>query len=442
MQRAFSATPRLRARLLAGAALLCAAWGGAAAAQTSTAPPEPGPDGLTPGAVYIEADQAAREGQVVTAQALPGRFVFARTRDHDLQAHRLSYDLEAGTGVAEGEVRLVDPEGNAVYASRLELDPDLGVGFATDFATRTKEGAHLMAATAVRRSETVSELNYARFTPCPICDEEGRPKEPSISIQAEKVVQDEQLRAIVYRNALFRVGGVPVLYLPVFAHPDPTVDRASGFLIPDISYDEGRGLSWEQPYLIVRSPSEDWLISPQVNTRVNPLLNLQWRRRFADGTVVARGGYTYEREFGDFDTDRDGAYETNIRFGDRTHRSYLLTWGRFDPDGPWRWGFTGERVSDKTLFDRYDIDDPYQDRGLYYGDQRRLISQAYVERQTARSYVSAAAFAIQSLRLDPRFAATDFRDPVTGLKVFESESVLPVVAPLIEARTEAGRLPQ
>ena len=282
----------------------------------------------------------------------------------------------------------------------------------------------------MRRSENVSELNYALFTPCPICDAEGNPKEPSISIQAEKVVQDEELRAVLYRNAVFRVGGVPVLYLPFFAHPDPTVERASGFLVPTPSYDEGRGISLEVPYLLVVSPSEDWLISPQVNSRVAPLMNLQWRRRFANGEVVARGGYTYERNFGDFDLDGDGSAESNVKFDDRTNRSYFLGYGRFDPEGPWRWGFTAERTSDKTLFDRYDVSDPYQDNGLYYGDQRRLISQVYAEHQTARSYVSVAAFAVQSLRVS-RF------DTVTpALNEFENDGALPVVAPLVDARWE------
>ena len=80
-----------------------------------------------------------------------------------------------------------------------------------------------------------------------------------------------------------------------------------------VNYDEGRGVSVEVPYLHVVSPSEDWLISPQFNTDVAPFLNLQWRRRFANGMVVVRGGYTYERNFGDFDLDGDEATLTGFR---------------------------------------------------------------------------------------------------------------------------------
>ena len=36
-----------------------------------------------------------------------------------------------------------------------------------------------------------------------------------------------------YRDAVLEVAGVPVLYLPFFAHPDPSSGRRSGLLPPD-----------------------------------------------------------------------------------------------------------------------------------------------------------------------------------------------------------------
>ncbi|GAA0207836.1 LPS-assembly protein [Brevundimonas nasdae] len=426
-----------RQRLLAGAALIaCAPFATAAAAQSAQpAPAASGQavskqvvdDGLTPQALYIDADSATRQGDTVTATGTAEDRVYARSRGHVLRGESLSYDLANGTATADGRVEAITPDGTVIYADHLELDRDLTTGVGVDFATRFQNGASLMASTVVRRSEKVSEMNYAIFTPCPICDAKG-PKTPSISIQAERVVQDEALHAILYRNAVFRVGGVPILYTPYFAHPDPTVERASGFLVPIVNYDDGRGFSAETPYLHVVSPSEDWLISPQFNSEIAPFLNAQWRRRFVDGAITVRGGYTYERNF-------DKAIGNSLVANDRESRSYLLSHGNYDPAGPWRFGFTAEHTSDKTLFDRYAIRDPYQDNGLYYGDRRRLITQLYAERQTDRSYVSVAAFRIQSLRLDPRFADNDFRD-ANGNKVFESDENLPIVAPLIDARWE------
>src|SRR5690606_29468222 len=103
------------------------------------------------------------------------------------------------------------------------------------------------------------------------------------------------------------------------------------------------GLSYEQPYLWAISPSQDLIISPQINQRVNPFLNLEWRKRFWSGEIEARGGYTYERLFGDADLNRDGVIsdsEENVRYGDPGSQSYILAEGRFRVGQDWRWGFT------------------------------------------------------------------------------------------------------
>ena len=42
-------------------------------------------------------------------------------------------------------------------------------------------------------------------------------------------------KVINYKNAWLKVYDVPVIYFPKFFHPDPTVNRKSGFLIPTLN---------------------------------------------------------------------------------------------------------------------------------------------------------------------------------------------------------------
>src|SRR5262249_53091952 len=91
---------------------------------------------------------------------------------------------------------------------------------------------------------------------------------------------------------------------------------------------------------------------------------------------------------------------------------------KFRPNDEWTWGFTAERTSDPLIFDKYDIGRVYEARGPYIPDDRRLISQAYVQRQDADSYASVAAFSIQGLR------------PGDNTRTF------PIVAPIVEAHVE------
>ena len=411
-----------RAHALAGAAaavlMACALPAHAQTPPTPEGTIEAGSDGLRPGGFYLEADSIAEDR--ANHQVIARGNVEARYQGRTLRAQEIVYNTETGLVTARGGAQVINADGTVQYADEIALDEDLRAGVATGFAARLEANGKLAAATAIRRSETVNELNRAIFTPCDICKEDGSPKTPSWDIRADKVVQDRDNNLVVYRNAVVRMFGVPVLYAPVFWHADPSAEAQSGFLMPNITLSDARGLSYEQPYLWVISPSEDLTVSPQVNTEVNPLLNLDWRRRFWSGSVEMRGGYTYEQDFDD---------EGN-RFGEEEHRGYVLGSGRFAIDRNWRWGFAAEYASDDTFFDRYDISGVYQNRGLFLNDSRRLLSQVYTVRQSQRSYVSVAALAFQSLR----FTSDETNFP--GLRLPEDDDALPLVVPIIEARFE------
>ncbi len=406
---------RARPRLLCGVAAfaLASVVAGSAAAQSAPAatPPtaeEPRPEYgvLGDDGFYLEAEQF--EDDDATSTVIARGAVEARYQGRTIRAQELRYDRRSGRVLARGDVRIVNPDGTVQFADEVDLDDQFRAGVALGFSTRLENNVKIAAARATRRSEDVQELDRAIYTPCFVCVENGRATAPTFSISADRITQDRRRRVIIYRNAVLRVRNVPVLYLPVLAHPDPTAERASGLLIPRIGISDRRGISYEQPYLQVLSPSADVVISPQINTQVNPFLNLDYRQRFYSGDLQVRLGYTFERDFDDQGT----------RFGDRTSRSYILGRGDFDLDENWSYGFSAERVSDDTLFDRYGVDDVFDRRGLYQADSRRLLSQVYTQRQDARSYLSIAALSFQ------------------GLRPTDNDSAFPTVAPLIEGRFE------
>lgn len=402
-------TASIKRGLLASVALLVLSW--SAHAQAQTAPKGPSPDGLAEGQLFMEADVVTRDDETKIATASGD--VEVRYQGRTLRARELIYDEAKGVMRAKGDTVIINSDGSFEYADEIVLDDEMKAGVATGFAARLPQNIKLVASTAVRRSERLNELNQALYTPCEICATDGTPKEPTWSIKADKVVQDRDKQLVYYRNAVVQILGVPVVFLPVFWHPDPQAERKSGLLPPKVSASDRRGFSYEQPYLWVISPHSDLTISPQINTKINPFLNLHARKRFYSGAVDARVGYTYE-------TDRDGQGDT-IPGSKRDSRSYVLASGAFAIDEKWRWGFTAERTSDDLLFDKYEIDDVYEARGPYIADDRRLISQIYATRQDQQSWFSMAAFTIQ------------------GLRPGDIDRTFPVVGPLIEGRYEPAQ---
>ena len=416
--------PRLRrAAWLAGAALGALAAGAADAAPkighlprqpVTRAKPAVVPDGLEPKEVYLEADEIAddRRAKVLTATG----HVEARVEGRTVRADKLVYDTASGQARAIGHAMILQADGTFVTGDDVTLDDQMRAGVALGFSARLQNNVTIAAGAAIRRSEDVNELRSAVYTPCDICRADGvTPKKPTYSIQASSIVEDRAHQVIYYRNAVIRVLGVPVLWAPVFWHADPTAERRSGFLTPRIGYDKRRGGSIQQPYYWALSPSSDLTTSLQVNTSVNPLLDAEYRQRFQSGYLDIRGGYTNERLF-----DNTGKY------GDLTNRSYILADGLFNFDKFWDWGFGLERVTDPTLFRRYDVRSVFANRGLYPADTDRLVSQLFTERTDPTSYISVTAMSFQSIRA--------FGQDALGRPTFEGNKGFPVVAPLIEAR--------
>jgi LPS-assembly protein len=383
-------------------------------------------DGLKTGELYIEADELSRDDKngITTAEG----HVEVRYEDRTLRADKLVYkepppppqgqsrpphDKDApaqGVIRAYGHVQIIHDDGEVEYADQITLDDKMqsavAIGFSETFKDKqANQQIKISGDTAVRRSEDLQELNKAIYTPCPICTG-NTPKRPTWSVSADRIVQDSVHHLIYYRHAKIHVLGVPIIYLPLFWHADPSAERSSGLLAPRIGVSSRRGFSWDQPYLLVLSPSADLTIAPQINSNVNPFLNLHFRERFANGELDLRAGYTYEK-----DLEGEGT-----KFGDLTNRSYILGRGVFHPDDDWTLGFTAERASDSLIFDKYDIGKVYLARGPYVADDRRLISQVYAIREDDTSYASVAAFSIQ------------------GLRPGDNNRTFPVVAPIVDTR--------
>jgi LPS-assembly protein len=412
-----------RVLLLAGAAL--SVWSASAVAQTTLrnrgpAPPIPD-DGLGPRDLLLQADQVVRDDTTSTVTA--AGHVEARYQGKVLRADKITYNSVTGATHAVGNAVIVNPDGTTEYGEDVVLDDQFRAALALGFATRQTGNVTIAAGAAVRRNDVVNQLNQAVYTSCNICADNGAPKSPTWSISASRIVQDRTHQVIYYRNAVIRVLGIPIFYAPVFWHPDPSAPRRSGFLTPRFELSNRRGFSYQQPYLQTLGPSTDLIVSPQINTKVNPMLNLRYTERFYSGEIDLRGGYTYEYDF-----------DNHIKFGNDTSRSWFLGRGLFDvtPDKSWVWGFGVERVTDPTLFERYNITQVYQDRGPFPADTDRLITQLYTVRSNDTSYLSAAALDFESLRA---YSV----DPTTGQGIYESSRAFPIVGPLLEARYDPAQ---
>ena len=105
-----------------------------------------------------------------------------------------------------------------------------------------------------------------------------REKCPPWKLNAEEVVHDKTKKIINYKNAWLNLYDKPVIYFPKFFHPDPTVKRQSGFLVPNISESGNTGTSLSTPYFKVLDINKDFTFKPRFFTNNNLLMQGEYRQ--------------------------------------------------------------------------------------------------------------------------------------------------------------------
>ena len=84
---------------------------------------------------------------------------------------------------------------------------------------------------------------------------------PPWVITSNEIIHNKEKKEIQYKNAWLKIYNIPVLYFPKFFHPDPTVKRKSGFLIPSFNDSNKLGASVNIPYFLAISDNENLLLN-------------------------------------------------------------------------------------------------------------------------------------------------------------------------------------
>ncbi len=233
--------------------------------------------------------------------------------DTVLTTDRLIYDRAAGRVEVPGQLILQSDEvGGVVYADFAELDEDLQNGVA-EGARAIIDNQLQVAATSLQQIDgRLTVLNRTTASSCVICEENPT---PIWQIRAQRVVRDAEQLRFYYENAVFELFGVPILYLPYFSHFDPSVERATGFLNPELRNSGEFGSAIRIPYFYVIDESRDATITPFITTEAGILMEGEYRQRLLRGGFDVGG--TLKLQSDDIGDDRGFVFARgNYDFGD------------------------------------------------------------------------------------------------------------------------------
>lgn len=335
---------------LAAAAMLAFGLAGPALAQYSAigASTDHGPvNNNQPVTFTADTVEYDREHSLVIARG----HVEAWQNDHVLRADTVTFDRNTGVVAATGHVVLMEPNGEVMFADYAEFDQGMKDGVLRDMQAILAQNGRLAANGARRTGGEINEFSHVVYSTCNLCKDDPS-KPPLWQLRANKAVQDLEHKKIEYEDAVLQMYGVPVAYFPYFWHVDPSVKRASGLLVPSVGVASGIGAFIAQPYYLVIDDQSDATFTPMMTSRHGPQVDVEYRRRFNDGTLLANTSLGYE-----FDSPQATAYVN----------------GQFAFDDTWRWGFSINRASSANYIRDFRLT---PDVG---GDPNLLASSIYLE---------------------------------------------------------------
>ena len=311
-----------------------------------------------------------------------------------LTATKVIYDTAHDIFKANASVVLREPNGNVTEADYAEVYNKFKEGFARHVKALLTNDVTITAHYARRYLNGITVYERATYTACKDCVDAGGT--PLWQIVARQATHDDNEHTIYYRDMNFDIAGVPVLWLPYLAYPDPSVTRRSGFLLPQFSSGGNYGVGVTTPYFWDVAPNADLTLSPKWTTRQGPLADAEWRHHLQSGLYSVRAYGIYQ-------------LDPALASDPAPWRGAVTSKGDLKVNNVWSWGWDGTLLSDRTFLNDYGID-----------SKELITDNIHVTGLSDRSYLSVQAIQYQTTLAD------------SSLNL-ESQNLLPTVLPYVTA---------
>ena len=187
------------------------------------------------------------------------------------------------------EIKFLDNQQNKYFLNEVMINTDndnlygkdLNIEFNKSLFGNSSNDPRLKAK-SVKIKDQSSFLKKGVFTSCSKDNDC-----PPWSMYAEEIEHNKIDKTIKYKNAWLKIYDRPVVYFPKFSHPDPTVERKSGFLPPTFSSSKNIGSSITIPYFHVLSQNKDMTFKPKVFFNNEIVLHNEYRQENKNSSHIA-----------------------------------------------------------------------------------------------------------------------------------------------------------
>ena len=252
--------------------------------------------------------------------------------DTKITANKISYEGTINSLEITGPIRLTDGTGTVILADQAALSQDLSQGLIKSARIILNKQVQIAAAQISRVNSRYTQAYKVAATSCYVC----AGKTPLWQIRAQRIVHDKLEKQLHFDKAQLRIMDLPVLFFPYLRLPDPSLKRASGFLVPQLTTSTTVGTAIRTPYFFKLGDHKDFTLTPILSSRTNTL-GFRYREAFQTGKLSLEGAVSRDN----LSTDRN--------------RGYLFGTANYELDKDYKLDVQVQTVSDPSYFYEYDV---------------------------------------------------------------------------------------
>ena len=163
-----------------------------------------------------------------------------KTSEFDSTSDNSTYNKELNQIKSSGNIIIKDNLNNYYYFDYLTTDKNFETALGSNVKVRTSDNARIVGKSFSRQKSNFNQINNASYTPC-LSENYLIKNCPGWKLDAKKVIHDTEKKTIYYENTVLSILNIPILYTPFFSHPDPSVKKKCGILMPIITSDNTLG---------------------------------------------------------------------------------------------------------------------------------------------------------------------------------------------------------
>ena len=222
--------------------------------------------------IYADEFRIDEVNEKVTAT---GNAVAVNEDNIKIKSDKLTYDKSVNYLEANGNVIINDRMENTFFLDELNASNNFSVISGKAVKARLHDDSRIVGSNFDKK-DNISIAENAEYTPC-IKENYLIKNCPGWKLKSKKIYHDSENRTIHYDHAQIQLFNIPIFYLPYFSHPDPSVKKRSGFLMPTIQTDKQLGETFSIPIFINLNSNRDITFTPNIQTTGNNFYNLDYR---------------------------------------------------------------------------------------------------------------------------------------------------------------------